>query len=101
MGSIVLVSRDKKKYDIIDGQQRLTTLTVIMLAVVDIINGLVEAGVDVEDNTKRIELLINDFVGKKSLTSLNYENKIELNESNNPFFSTYLTNFRTVCFLFK
>ncbi|HAW91815.1 MULTISPECIES: DUF262 domain-containing protein [unclassified Arsukibacterium] len=94
MGSIVLVSRDKKKYDIIDGQQRLTTLTVIMLAVVDIINGLVEAGVDVEDNTKRIELLINDFVGKKSLTSLNYENKIELNESNNPFFSTYLTNFR-------
>ncbi len=27
-------------------------------------------------------------------SSLNYENKIELNESNNPFFSTYLTNFR-------
>lgn len=94
MGSIVLVSRDKKKYDIIDGQQRLTTLTVLILAVVDIISDLIKKGVDVEDNTKRIELLINDFVGKKSLSSLNYENKIELNETNNPFFSTYLTNFR-------
>ncbi|MDH1470238.1 DUF262 domain-containing HNH endonuclease family protein [Shewanella sp. GD03713] len=95
MGSIVLVSKDKKKYDIIDGQQRLTTLTVLILSVVDIIKDLIKKGVDVEDNGKRIELLINDFVGKKSLSSLNYENKIELNEVNNPFFSTYLTNFRS------
>ncbi|RBM34615.1 DUF262 domain-containing protein [Vibrio tarriae] len=95
MGSIVLVSKDKKKYDIIDGQQRLTTLTVLILSVVDIIKDLIRKGVDVEDNSKRIELLINDFVGKKSLSSLNYENKIELNEVNNPFFSTYLTNFRS------
>ncbi|NOJ25814.1 DUF262 domain-containing protein [Vibrio coralliilyticus] len=94
MGSIVLVSKDKKKYDIIDGQQRLTTLTVMILAVVDIINDLIKKDVDVENNSKRIELLITDFVGKKSLSSLNYENKIELNETNNPFFSTYLTNFR-------
>ncbi|MBN7820829.1 DUF262 domain-containing protein [Bowmanella yangjiangensis] len=94
MGSIVLVSRDKKKYDIIDGQQRLTTLTVLILSVVDVIKDLIKKDVDVENNSKRVELLINDFVGKKSLSSLNYENKIELNETNNPFFSTYLTNFR-------
>lgn len=94
MGSIVLVSKDKKKYDIIDGQQRLTTLTILILAVVDILNSLVENKVDVENNKKRVELLITDFIGKKSLKSLHYENKIELNESNNPFFSTYLTNFR-------
>ncbi|MEJ2763707.1 DUF262 domain-containing HNH endonuclease family protein [Photobacterium sp. MCCC 1A19761] len=94
MGSIVLVSKDKKKYDIIDGQQRLTTLTVLILAVVDIIKDLIKNEVDIENNSKRVELLINDFVGKKSLSSLNYENKIELNETNNPFFSTYLTNFR-------
>lgn len=94
MGSIVLVSKDKKMYDIIDGQQRLTTLTVLILAVVAIIKDLIDRDIDVENNTKRVELLINDFVGKKSLSSLNYENKIELNETNNPFFSTYLTNFR-------
>lgn len=94
MGSVVLVSKHKKQYDIIDGQQRLTTLTILVLAVVDTLNDLVKREIDVENNEKRIELLITDFVGKKSLSSLNYENKIELNESNNPFFSTYLTNFR-------
>ena len=94
MGSIVLVSRDKKQYDIIDGQQRLTTLTILILAVVDVLKDLVNKEIDIENNQKRIELLITDFVGKKTLKSLNYENKIELNESNNPFFSTYLTQFR-------
>jgi len=94
MGSIVLVSKDKKQYDIIDGQQRLTTLTILVLAVVDILRDLVSKEIDVENNSKRVELLITDFIGKKSLKSLHYENKIELNESNNPFFSTYLTNFK-------
>ncbi|MEZ8511103.1 DUF262 domain-containing protein [Vibrio splendidus] len=94
MGSVVLVSKNKKQYDIIDGQQRLTTLTILVLAVVDTLHDLVKREVDVENNEKRIELLITDFIGKKSLSSLNYENKIELNESNNPFFSTYITNFR-------
>lgn len=94
MGSIVLVSKNKKQYDIIDGQQRLTTLTILILAIVDTFNELVNRQIDVEQNKKRIELLITDFIGKKSLSSLNYENKIELNESNNPFFSTFLTNFR-------
>ncbi|PKH88915.1 DUF262 domain-containing protein [Colwellia sp. Bg11-28] len=94
MGSVVLVSKHKKQYDIIDGQQRLTTLTILVLAVVDTLKDLVKREIDVENNEKRIDLLITDFIGKKSLSSLNYENKIELNESNNPFFSTYLTNFR-------
>lgn len=94
MGSIVLVSKHKKEYDIIDGQQRLTTLTILVLAVVDLLRDMVKMEIDKENNEKRIDLLISDFIGKKSLTSLNYQNKIELNESNNPFFSTYLTNFR-------
>tara|TARA_R110001583_G_scaffold192772_2_gene359750 strand:- start:1669 stop:3363 length:1695 start_codon:yes stop_codon:yes gene_type:complete len=94
MGSVVLVSKHKKQYDIIDGQQRLTTLTILVLAVVDTLKDLVKREIDVENNEKRIDLLITDFIGKKSLSSLNYENKIELNESNNPFFSTYLTQFR-------
>lgn len=94
MGSVVVVSRDKKAYDIIDGQQRLTTLTVLVLAVIDVLRDLVEQKVDVDNNNKRIDLLISDFIGKKSLSSLTYENKIELNESNNPFFSSYLTHFR-------
>lgn len=94
MGSIVLVSQEKKRYDIIDGQQRITTLTILILSIVDILNEQIKKDIDTDNNRKRVDLLINDFIGKKSLKSLNYENKIELNESNNPFFSTFITNFR-------
>lgn len=96
MGSIVLVARENKQYEIIDGQQRLTTLTILILAIIDTIKALIEKKVDVENNQKRVDLLTSDYIGKKSLKSLNYENKIQLNEHNNPFFSTYITNGRRV-----
>ena len=32
MGYLVLQSQDEKSFDVIDGQQRLTTLTLIVLA---------------------------------------------------------------------
>lgn len=96
MGSIVLVTRENKQYEIIDGQQRLTTLTILILAIIDTIKSLIEKKIDVENNQKRVDLLTSDYIGKKSLKSLNYENKIQLNEHNNPFFSTYITNGRKV-----
>jgi hypothetical protein len=96
MGSIVLVTRENKQYEIIDGQQRLTTLTILILAIIDTIKSLIDKKIDVENNQKRVDLLTSDYIGKKSLKSLNYENKIQLNEHNNPFFSTYITNGRKV-----
>lgn len=95
MGSLVFIGRDKKTYEVIDGQQRLTTLTLIILAIVKNLKDLIDGGIDVDNNEKRVDLLMNEYVGKKSLQSLNFSNKLILNEENEPFYSSYLIQFRT------
>ncbi len=41
MGSIVLIKKDKKNLEIIDGQQRLTTLTILALSCIRFITELI------------------------------------------------------------
>ncbi|MCA9646545.1 MAG: DUF262 domain-containing protein, partial [Myxococcales bacterium] len=57
MGYLVLQTRDERNFDVIDGQQRLTTLSVLILAVLKNLHALVENKVDEHDNTTRIEEL--------------------------------------------
>lgn len=90
MGSIVVIPKDKKEYDVIDGQQRLTTLSIIILSAVSLLNDLIEQGLDVDENKERVSLLLDDYIGKKSLSSLSISNKIKLNANNDPFYSSYL-----------
>ena len=42
MGSIVLQNKGDKKYSVIDGQQRLATLTLIVLAIIKVIQNLAD-----------------------------------------------------------
>ncbi|HDZ8894326.1 TPA: DUF262 domain-containing protein [Aeromonas dhakensis] len=65
MGSIVLVARENKQYEIIDGQQRLTTLTILILSIIDTIKSLIDKKIDVDNNQKRVDLLTSDYIGKK------------------------------------
>lgn len=95
MGSVVVVDKGKKNYDLIDGQQRLTTLSLIILSIISLLKSLIDKGIEEEKNTKRIDILTGDFVGKKSLDTLLCNNKLHLNELNEPFYSTYLVQFLT------
>ncbi|HID4048504.1 TPA: DUF262 domain-containing protein, partial [Pluralibacter gergoviae] len=94
MGSIVLIPKEKKQFEVIDGQQRLTTLTIMILSAISIIKDLIDREIDVDENSQRVELLMGDYIGKKSLSSLTTKNKLRLNENNNPYFSSYLLQFR-------
>ena len=90
MGSIVLQNNGEKRYSVIDGQQRLATLTLIVLATIQNIQNLVDRNIDKLNNESRIDLLKKKFLGDRDPGSLTYSAKLELNENNNSFFQTRL-----------
>ncbi len=94
MGSIVLQDKGEKMYDVIDGQQRFSTLTLIVLAIIKQLNSLISSGVDIEKNEKRISILKRKFIGDEEAGSLTYSSKLKLNENNNSFFQLNLLVFR-------
>lgn len=94
MGSIVLQNMGDKKYLVIDGQQRFSTLTLIVLAVIGKLNNLIDNKIEVENNQERVSLLKKKYIGDKDPGSLTYSSKLQLNENNNSFFQSNLLVFR-------
>lgn len=94
MGSIVLQNKGNKNYSVIDGQQRLSTLTLVVLATIKILQEFINRDIDKENNNERVSLLSKKFLGDKDPGSLTYSAKLSLNENNNSFFQTHLMVFR-------
>lgn len=90
MGYLVLQSSDSKRFDIIDGQQRITTISVMILAALGHLKDLVDSKLDSENNAKRREQLQNSYIGYLDPVSLVPRSKLELNRHNNRFYQTYL-----------
>ena len=63
MGYLVLQTRDNKQFEIIDGQQRLTTLSLLALAVIGGLEALVSAGTEAENNRISAQQFRNTFIG--------------------------------------
>ncbi len=85
LGYLVLQSKDGKNFDIIDGQQRLTTLSIFALAIIANLNRLVEEEIDPENNKKRQEQLRNSFIGYLDPVTLLPKSKLSLNRNNDSF----------------
>ena len=94
MGSIVLQNMGDKRYHVIDGQQRFSTLTLIVLAVIHQLSLLIQRGIDPDNNHERVSLLQKKFIGDKDPGSLTYSSKLKLNENNDSFFQSNLLVFR-------
>jgi Protein of unknown function DUF262/Protein of unknown function (DUF1524) len=90
MGYLVLQSSDSKQFDIIDGQQRLTTLSLLILAGLSYLQDLIAADLDAANNTKRQEQLRNSYIGYLDPITLISRSKLELNRHNNLYYQTYL-----------
>lgn len=90
MGYLVLQSDDDKTFDVIDGQQRLTTISIIVLAVLKNIQRLIDAGNDAEANKRRKEQIQQTYVGYLDPVTLVARPKLSLNRNNNNYFQTYL-----------
>ena len=90
LGYLVLQSSDSKQFDIIDGQQRMTTLSVMVLAGLSHLQDLVNAGLDADNNRRRQEQLQNSYIGYLDPVTLVPQSKLELNRHNNRFYQNYL-----------
>ena len=91
MGYLVLQTADDKNYQIIDGQQRLTTLCVLILAVVDTLLKLSGTDKEKEDNEKRAANIRSTYIGNMDMLTLTSVNKLVLNRNNDHFYRTYLS----------
>lgn len=90
MGYLVLQSDDEKQFDVIDGQQRLTTLSLIALAVLKNISRLIDEEKNPAQNKQRLEQIRNTYIGYLDPVTLITRSKLTLNRNNNDYFQTYL-----------
>jgi uncharacterized protein with ParB-like and HNH nuclease domain len=90
MGYLVLQTSNNKDFDIIDGQQRLTTLSLMILATLKCLKVLIDAGIDPQKNQKRKESLQNSYIGYIDPVTLISNNKLKLNRNSDDYYKQHL-----------
>ena len=90
LGSLVVEGISDREFQVIDGQQRLATLSLFALAVSAHLLALAEEGVEPEENKKRVTELRNRYLGEKDPASLLENSRLSLNEVDDPFYQDYL-----------
>lgn len=90
MGYLVLQTQDDREFLIIDGQQRFTTILLLIYVAIKCIDKLIQQGVEVEENKRRVESLKLLYMGKEDPVTLDYDNLLTLNRNNNAYFCDYI-----------
>ncbi len=94
MGALVVEARSDRRFVVIDGQQRLATLSVLSLAVIAALRRLADSGIEPEANTARAAELRKRFIGEKDPASLVESSRLNLNETDDGFYQDYLVQLR-------
>lgn len=90
MGYLVLQSADDRTFEVIDGQQRLTTISIIVLAVLKNLQRQIDAGNEPEANKQRLDQIRQTYVGYLDPVTLVARPKLTLNRNNNLYYQNYL-----------
>ena len=78
IGAVVVNISDKPKLMLIDGQQRITTISLLMCAIRDIAR---------QEGDDELSILISEsYLGSRNLRTRKTEPKLTLNETNNQFY---------------
>jgi hypothetical protein len=95
MGAIVLKTHaTRKHFEIIDGQQRLVTLTLFVLAAVKCFESWAAEGHEPAANNERAQLYRGRFLRAKDAASLVETSRLELNRNDAAFFRSTLLQLR-------
>lgn len=94
LGALVVEERSDREFLIIDGQQRLATLSLLALAVIGKLGAMAVNGIEPDANNQRAYELRNRFIGEKDPASLTENSKLFLNETDNSFYQDYLVQLR-------
>ena len=90
MGYLVLQSTNNKEFDVIDGQQRMTTLSILILAAIAYLMDLsIAEGAD-RKNRQRADQLRSSYIGYLDPVTLIPQSKLTLNRNNDRFYQNSL-----------
>lgn len=94
MGALVVEGASDREFSIIDGQQRLATLSILTLAIIARLERLAEQGNEPTANRERAQGLRRRFIGEKDPASLVESSKLFLNHTDDAFYQDYLVQLR-------
>ncbi len=94
MGALVIQGKSDREFLVIDGQQRLATLSLFALAVISKLNIMANQGIDADANKERAQQLRNRFIGEKDPASLTESARLILNDTDNDFYQDYLVQLK-------
>ena len=96
LGYLVLQpnNAEDESFWVIDGQQRLTTLSILALSVIALLKKWATENIEKENNTIRESKEIERYVGNYSTSKLTITPKLTLNRNNDDFYKSYLLQFR-------
>ncbi len=94
MGSLVIQGKSDREFLVIDGQQRLATLSLFALAIISKLYMMANEGVEPDSNKERAQQLRNRFIGEKDPASLTESTRLVLNHTDNGFYQDYLVQLR-------
>src|SRR5258708_8563995 len=95
MGALVVEGKNDRECLIIDGQQRMATLSIFSLDVISKLLLMADVGSEPDENRERASELRNRFIGEKDPASLVESSKLFLNENDNDFYQDYMVQLRT------
>lgn len=92
LGALVLTAQKTDDFKIIDGQQRLATLSIFIIAALQCLGELISQGHQPEENQQRADLIRSAFLGSTNPSTLRTTPKLTLNSANRLFYEgTLLT----------
>ncbi|MDD2846585.1 MAG: DUF262 domain-containing HNH endonuclease family protein [Rhodoferax sp.] len=95
MGALVVESTSDRDFQIVDGQQRMATLSILALAIIATLGQQGSTDADRAANQDRAWRLRERFIGEKDPASLLESSKLFLNETDDGFYQDYLVQLRT------